>query len=607
MRAIFILVLSLFLLLPIVITTANYEDTELVDISFVFSKPFIKNGFLSLREANSYLLMPSLPRIPIFVKPLEFPWGTKIVDIQYSITPPVNHKLDSPLVKTPLFHSINGDKTLGSNYTKSVYPEEWLTYNLGVGLNKTGVHTLFLTLRIQPIRYNLERNYIEYIQGINIRILYKYSPTILLNNSSYDLLIITPRSYLSTLNPLIKHKELHGVRTIVGVLDDIYREYDGRDEAEKIKYFIKNMVEEDGVKYVLLIGDITQLPIRQADAYPWSGYHGFGILTDLYYADLYNSRYEFCSWDENNNNLFGEVNYNRVFPPRADSDLDKVDLYPDVFIGRIPCSSSSELSNIINKIITYEDVTYNQIWFQKIILVGGDTFPPAKLSPPFVYEGEITNMKVAQQLPGFEKIYLWASKHNLNVLTFNHAVSEGAGFLSYAGHGFEHGWGTYRPNAILNHNLIFYYTPYLKFLHNRYRLPVVFMDACLTAKLDFNISDLRDYFKWKTPILNLFLHAKPGDILPCFAWCFLKQERGGAIAIIGATRPAYTYVDRYGVYAGAGYLDVHFFKSYHEGVTVGEMLMSAQTDYLNYVFKDYFTIEEFILLGDPSLRVGGYP
>ena len=89
--------------------------------------------------------------------------------------------------------------------------------------------------------------------------------------------------------------------------------------------------------------------------------------------------------------------------------------------------------------------------------------------------------------------------------------------------------------------------------------------------------------------------------------CLLKEENGGSIATIGATRPAYTNVDKDGVYAGAGYLDVHFFKSYQEGITVGEMLTQAQNDYINYVGKDFFTIEEFILLGDPSLKVGGYP
>jgi hypothetical protein len=36
------------------------------------------------------------------------------------------------------------------------------------------------------------------------------------------------------------------------------------------------------------------------------------------------------------------------------------------------------------------------------------------------------------------------------------------------------------------------------------------------------------------------------------------------------------------------------------------MLIQPQTEYINNVFKDYFTIEEFMLLGDPSLMVGGY-
>ena len=67
------------------------------------------------------------------------------------------------------------------------------------------------------------------------------------------------------------------------------------------------------------------------------------------------------------------------------------------------------------------------------------------------------------------------------------------------------------------------------------------------------------------------------------------------------------YVDKDGVYGGAGYLDVQFFKAYTEGVTVGTMLTQAQNDYINYVGKDFFTIEEFILLGDPSLKVGGVP
>jgi hypothetical protein len=287
--------------------------------------------------------------------------------------------------------------------------------------------------------------------------------------------------------------------------------------------------------------------------------------------------------------------------------IDEVDLYPDIHIGRIPCSTTEELRIIIDKIINYEKQTAYQNWFQQIILAGGDTFPPGRNSPLNVFEGEITNTKVGQQIPEFKQIKLWASNRNLNARTFNKAFSKGAGFVSYAGHGFEHGWGTYRPNDLIFQNLILYFTPFLKGLKNDHKLPIVFFDACLTAKLDFNISDLKDYVGLKAKLFGLFLGYDLNEkYFPPFAWAILKMENGGAIATIGATRAAYTHVDKHGVYAGAGFLDVRFFNAYKEGRKIGEMFSSAQTDYLHYVGKDVFTIEEYMLLGDPSLQVGGY-
>jgi len=122
------------------------------------------------------------------------------------------------------------------------------------------------------------------------------------------------------------------------------------------------------------------------------------------------------------------------------------------------------------------------------------------------------------------------------------------------------------------------------------------------------MSVLGNYFPKMVRLISILKGGyDPSEQLPCFAWSFINKADIGAIATIGATRSAYTLVDKNGVYAGAGYLDVHFFKAYNEGVTAGEMLTAAQNDYLNNVGKDYFTIEEFLLLGDPSLMVGGYP
>jgi len=262
----------------------------------------------------------------------------------------------------------------------------------------------------------------------------------------------------------------------------------------------------------------------------------------------------------------------------------------------------------VNKIITYEEEAYDQIWFKRIVLAGGDTFPPAMGAPPSVFEGEITNTKVAQNLPGFNTTFLWTSTNTLQQLSFNREINKGTGFVSYSGHGFEHGWGTYKPNALTDQGMIWYFTPYMIGMKNENKLPIIFFDACLTAKLDFNFTDLEHYYPEGVHLLTRIfkLSEDPSVFYPCFAKSFLTKENGGAIATIGATRTAYTHVDADGVYGGAGYLNVHFFDSYTEGVTAGEMLTGAQNAYINNVFPDYFTIEEFILLGDPSLMVGGY-
>jgi hypothetical protein len=266
---------------------------------------------------------------------------------------------------------------------------------------------------------------------------------------------------------------------------------------------------------------------------------------------------------------------------------------------------------MVNKIITYEETAYEQNWFKKIVLAGGDTFPPSKYSPPFVYEGEIVGEKITQETPELQHIKLWSTKRNLNAITFNRAISKGAGFVSYSGHGFEHGWGTYKAFALrgkLGFTQAIYFTPFLQFLKNKQKLPIIFFDACLTTKLDFNISDLKSYYKVVKILLKIYgFDFDPTNYIPCFAWCFMMKEDGGAIATIGATRPAYSHVDEKGIHAGAGYLNWMFFKSWEEGISVGEMFTKAQNSYLNNKGKDYFTIEEFMLLGDPSLRTGGYP
>jgi hypothetical protein len=123
-------------------------------------------------------------------------------------------------------------------------------------------------------------------------------------------------------------------------------------------------------------------------------------------------------------------------------------------------------------------------------------------------------------------------------------------------------------------------------MQNENKYPIIFFDACSTARIDYKISGFK---------------------FPCFAWYLILKPFGGAVATIGATRVAFTMVDDEGIHGGAGFMNVHFFKAYEPGITVSEMFVSAQNDYINQgEWKDCVTLAEFNLLGDPSLKVGGY-
>lgn len=580
-------------------TTHTITDTK----TFTTPTTTLDNGDLHVTLTDATGIIPGYgqPQLPDITTFYELPLGSTIQSVTFTPGAIQTQVLSAQVQPVPTPQKI-GDNLIPQTIKDETtyrsaepYPGTWGWYTLGAGINANNKRVLFLAIYLTPIQYRPALSELTSTDSISVTVTYNTGPANAPVKTVYDLVIIAPSNYTSALQPLVDHKIAHGLSTTLVTLDTITATYPGRDLAEKIKYSIKDDIETWNTSYVMLVGDMKKLPIRTTYANWWEP----DVLSDLYYADVYNSTGGFCSWDKNNNNRFGETNHDG-------RDLDGVDLYPDVNLGRLACTNTTEVQTVVGKIIAYETQTYGQEWFKTIVLAGGDTFPQAMGAPRGVYEGEITNSAVAKVIPSFTPKYLWTSHRNLHFWTFNKAINKGAGFVSYAGHGFEMGWGTYRPSAVIK-SLIMYYTPYERWLSNSEKLPIMFWDACLTAKLDFNVTNLQHYY----PQLTNYL-IRSGRVLndstinfPCFAWSFIKKTDGGAIGTVGATRTAYTHVDENGIYGGAGYLDVQFFAGYHDGVRLGQMMTSSQVGYINGVGPDYFTLEEFILLGDPSLMVGG--
>jgi len=549
-----------------------------------FAEPYIieSNGYLSLEieGTNARVYHSNDSAVPSYTTTLSFPLGTEIIDISCEIPEIKSMILSEKIVPTPkpLAEGVgNAEYKMDNAIYNSgdFFPDNWFNYYAGGGIDENNERKTFVTIKVYPARYSPASNTVHYAKNIDLKIRYRESKESLPGNGRYDMVIITPSGFSDELQSLVEHKNSHGVSTTLKTTEDIYAEYDGIDKPEQIKYFIKDAIEQWGIKYVLLVGGIDKLPMRKS-AVQCSVFSFEYVLTDLYYADVYDANGSFCSWDSNGNGKFGEFTWD--WSNGDINYIDFVDLYPDVGIGRLPCSNNKELQVMIDKIITYETQSYGEEWFKRLILMGGDTFPTV-----WEPEGEAVTEYVEQVMADFEPVKLWTSMNNFNPFSINREISSGAGFVSYSGHGFEYGIATSPP---YKERRIYYLTPYLLGLSNGNKLPVIFFDACLTASLDFSVLEME---------------------LPCFAWCTMKKTNGGAIAAIGATRMAYGGYAGDPLGGGSCRMNANFFDAYESGATVSQMLIGAQNAYLNDLWKDCLTLEEFNLLGDPSLKIGGYP
>lgn len=91
------------------------------------------------------------------------------------------------------------------------------------------------------------------------------------------------------------------------------------DHAGKLRQFLRNYYKFLGTQYVLLVG--KGIPYRMHDLHMITGGHG-----DLYYSELN------CDW----------------------FDADSVETNPELYVGRLLCSTPEQVEDYTNKLFTYE-------------------------------------------------------------------------------------------------------------------------------------------------------------------------------------------------------------------------------------------------------------
>jgi hypothetical protein len=621
----------------------NYEksyDLKIMNESIIISKPSITEigqyVTVNIEESTSFLLHAGKPVLPVITKVFTLPFGSKInrVDIIFSevkeqlllreVQPgsrPVTSIAGMQVCSEPM-----KDTTIYDS--PELYPSSSYSYTIKAGLYGEE-HVVLLAVQCYPIRYSPVQNMIYYSNTFDINIIYEEPSSPVTFPDEYDLVIIAPKTFSDTLQPLVDHKNSCGIDTKLKTVEDIYSEYDGRDKPEQIKYFIKDAFETCGIKYVLIVGGIKgqrfdwYVPVRYSLLNDGSE---SSFISDLYYADLYkfvDNKTVFDDWDSNGNDVFAEWNA---------QGKDILDLTPDVCLGRLPCRYIFEVKIMVDKIINYENTVSGKDWFNKMVVVGGDSAPGDKY-----YEGEEENKKALEYMEGFEGIKLWTSDGSFNdVSDVVNAISGGCGFLFFDGHGNPSTWSTHPPDdkktwvtGLNNHDM-----PKLK---NGEKLPVAVVGACHNGQFDVCLMNilkgiLEEGFNYfgRSPLGSFWYNEWVPE---CWAWRMTSKMDGGAIAIM-----AYSGLDWFAVgdYDNdgipdctqyfSGYANTHFFKNYgmNNMTILGQAHTQTLVDYISELpidwnlevdwerpydsstLMDCKTIQEFTLMGDPSLKIGGY-
>ena len=581
------------------------EGVNKITNTYTFSEPDIeeKDGLLNLyiKETDFHSQGDGRPVIPVKLITYEFPFGTKIISVDYEYNTTKTIKISKKLSYASCSTLTKENKDIYES--SEMYPESFVTYHTGGGLSKNK-HRTILNIRIYPATYIPLENKINFTNQVEVSIYYKEPETPLLEeNRENNLLIITPDKFTKNLQPLIDFKENQNIKTKIKTTEEIYEEYDGIDNAEKIKYCIKESIEDFGIKSVLLVGGMDgqfsgwNLPPRYSHVLIREGTQEMlepSFLSDLYFADIYDSEGNFSNWN---------TNYNDKFAEYEEGIIDEMDLYPDVALGRLACRNKFEVKNMVNKIIKYEKASPSD-WFKNIILASGDHWADENQ----ISEGILIMEETKKIMSDFTPVELYAKEENkVKIGDVNKAINNGAGFAYFCGHGSPKAWGIhYPPDATgwapslfgLNSVLFSFYKPiYMNFLRNREKLPVTLVGGCNNGQ--FDVTFFNDNTK------------------NCWAWALTKQKKGGAIATIANTGLGTHAMDDSDndmindyLEAYDGWMELRFFELYNEENMriLGEIHQEAMTQYLNMFLgnndeMDIKMVQQWQLFGDPSIEL----
>jgi len=583
--------ISIFVLVMLIVTiTPVFAETMQIKASF--GLPILKENMdytLTIKGCSHNYIRENWPAIPYRLEIRELPFGTTIQSIESNWQTTQHLILDNPLPLTKGLKLLSEPEKLlkyESFDLSQSYPADQVIWSTHGGLDPlTLQHKTYLIMRIFPVQYS-RGNQLDFTRELTLTIKYETPKETPLSSRSNrfgePFAIIIPESFLSVIPDYIAHKAAHGLTPGVHTIENILASTPGTDDAEKLRIYIRTLVEDHTTSFVLLAGDADVLPVRRTfqEESPVDVEY---LPIESYFSDLYNGSAQPINWDYDGNEIFG------TYP----ADMPAMDFLPDVFVSRIPASTPDELQIALNHVIAYElGTSPSSDWFNTTFFTAVDIFnehehgetsgiPEGELFGEFLSDYPFTNQDII-------RLYETDTYPRDGIASPPNVVSwseSGSGFFAFHCHG--------APDCLWLIDDCFTNEHAMQF-QNGDEMPVMFGFACSSAAFDNEIPD------WP--------YSSGRESMPEH---FLLNPNGGAISYVGATRVAfgsgYTHAQHL---SGTGALEYPYFCAYYQGMKTPPMML-AQAD-LNYIetlgiqgYYDYFTVGEYAQFGDPTLRIGG--
>lgn len=328
----------------------------------------------------------------------------------------------------------------------------------------------------------------------------------------------------------------------------------------------------------------------------------------------------------------------------GDNDLVKIvnesEAYGNSFTGWANINFSEGILHIRGKTYNpepYGNVTNIRCWVENE--TGEVVFDDVRENVEMYYEGEwvcgnqtlLGSGGATYYMPDdFEQEVIFASNGELTGPDdIIESLRDGCGFAFMSGHGSPSVWSDHFPGIPgdrRNGSIpgIFSITFGPKFLpiipqfplrkiRNYGKLPILLIGGCHNSQ--FNVSMVPTLFDKHNEKMT-WSHGIPTP--ECFSWTFVRMPRQGAIATIGNTGLGYGVPGKECLVEGLdGGICIQFFENYsieydnNDGVAyLGDVYLNTQRAYHNEFDMEFLdhakTLTQWVLLGDPSLRIGGY-